>query len=84
MGKTNWKELDALSEKEILKRAKSDPDAMPTTRAFWKNAKVQFPQGKQAISLRIDTDILEFFKKSGKGYQSRINAVLRSFAEVHK
>ena len=38
---------------------------------------------KQAVSLRLDADILEFFRKTGKGYQTRINAVLRSFVEAH-
>ncbi|NJK73178.1 MAG: BrnA antitoxin family protein [Microcoleus sp. SU_5_6] len=36
---------------------------------------------KQAISLRVDRDVLEWFKNQGKGYQSLMNAVLRSYAE---
>lgn len=48
---------------------------------FWKNAKVVFPQPKKTVTIRIDTDVLDWFKKEGKGYQSRINAVLRSFKE---
>jgi uncharacterized protein (DUF4415 family) len=37
------------------------------------------PQVKKAISIRIDPDVLEFFRRTGKGYQSRMNAVLRAF-----
>jgi uncharacterized protein (DUF4415 family) len=48
---------------------------------FWKNAKVVFPQSKKAVTIRIDSDVLDWFKGKGKGYQSRMNAVLRSYME---
>ena len=48
---------------------------------FWKNAKVVFPPPKKAVTLRVDIDVLDWFKKGGKGYQSRMNAVLRSYME---
>jgi len=48
---------------------------------FWANARVVHPQPKQAVSIRLDADVLAFFKSQGKGYQSRINAVLRSYVE---
>ena len=52
---------------------------------FWKNSRVVMPgKGKTHTGLRIDTDILEWFKSSGKGYQTRINAILRSYYEAHK
>ena len=41
-------------------------------------------ENKQQITLRLDADVLKFFKKTGKRYQSRINAVLREYVEVHK
>ena len=56
-------------------------DIPETTSAFWADAKVLEPVGKTAISIRIDDDVLEFFRKQGKGYQSKINAVLRSYKE---
>ena len=40
--------------------------------------------GKKAIALRLDTDVLEWMKAQGKGYQSRINAILRAYYEAHK
>ena len=52
--------------------------------AFWKRAKLVMPMPKQAISIRLDTDVLEFFKDEGPGYQSRINAVLRSYMDAKK
>lgn len=48
---------------------------------FWERAKVVKPTSKKAISLRVDLDVLEWFKSQGKGYQSLMNAVLRSYVE---
>ena len=41
-------------------------------------------QNKQQITLRLDTDVLNFFKRTGERYQSRINAVLREYVEAHR
>jgi len=46
---------------------------------FWDHADVVEPTAKQPISLRVDEDVLEWFKAQGPRYQSRMNAVLRSF-----
>lgn len=45
----------------------------------WDSASVGMPQPKAVLNMRIDRDVLEYFHKMGKGYQSRINAVLRSY-----
>ncbi len=42
-------------------------------------AQVEEPRGKKAVSIRLDEDVLEFFKGEGKGYQTRMNAVLRAY-----
>lgn len=52
--------------------------------AFLNSVEMQYSPGKKAISLRIDTDVLEWLKAQGKGYQSRINAVLRAYYEAHQ
>lgn len=52
--------------------------------AVWMKAAAQLPHTKQQITLRLDAEVLEFFKQTGKRYQSRINAVLRSYVEAHK
>ncbi|GBU15179.1 hypothetical protein AwPolaro_05570 [Polaromonas sp.] len=51
--------------------------------AVWVKA-VDFPHAKKLISLRIDEDVIEFFKHTGTRYQTRINAVLRSYVTAHK
>ncbi|HEX4293851.1 MAG TPA: BrnA antitoxin family protein [Rhizomicrobium sp.] len=60
----------------------SDPDAQPTSKAFWKDAKVIWPQSKLLTSFRIDPDVLAWFKAQGKGYQTRMNAVLRAYVKA--
>lgn len=50
---------------------------------FWKNMKPVYPKQKKAISIRLDQDIIDFFKLDGKGYQSKINNILRSYVEAH-
>lgn len=58
------------------------PEAEPLGRGFWKNAKVVMPRTKKAVSLRVDADVLDWFKAQGPGHLSRMNAVLRSFVEA--
>lgn len=58
-------------------------DSPATTKSFWKDAEVFMPQHKIHISLRLDEDIVEYFKQNGAGYQSRINAVLKAYVNAH-
>jgi uncharacterized protein (DUF4415 family) len=55
-------------------------------RAFWENARVVMPgeSPKVPISMRLDPEVLAWFKQSGKGYLSRMNAVLRAYVEAQK
>jgi uncharacterized protein (DUF4415 family) len=50
----------------------------------WATTELPIPRSKTHTNLRIDADVLEFFRKGGKGYQTRINAVLRSYVEQMK
>ena len=50
---------------------------------FWLNAKPVYPKQKKAISIRLDQDIIDYFKSDGRGYQSKINNVLRTYLEAH-
>jgi uncharacterized protein (DUF4415 family) len=60
----------------------SDAPYLPD--AVWMKAAAQLPHTKRQITLRIDAEVLEFFKHTGSRYQSRMNAVLRSYVEAHK
>lgn len=79
-GKTDWAAVDALTDKEIEEAVRNDPDAVPLD-VDWSEAVLVIPPKKKAISIRLDEDVLDYFKKEGVGYQRRMNAVLRSFMQ---
>lgn len=79
MTEAEWQRFANLTDDEI-----DTSDIPELDETFWKNARVVYPQPKQAISIRIDEDVLEWLKKQGKGYQSRINAILRSYMQAQK
>jgi uncharacterized protein (DUF4415 family) len=60
------------------------PEAESLGAEFWKSARVVEPKGKTSVHLRLDNDVVEWFRKSGKGHLTRMNAVLRAYVEAHK
>lgn len=76
--KSDLKRLDMMADQDI-----DYTDVPETDEDFWKNAKVMLPKNKRQITLRIDDDIIEWFQKKGKGYQTKINAILRSYVDAH-
>jgi uncharacterized protein (DUF4415 family) len=82
-GKTDWAAVDALTDEEIEAAIRNDPDAVPID-FDWSEAVLVVPPKKKAISIRMDDDVLDFFKKQGPGYQRRINAVLRSYMQARR
>jgi uncharacterized protein (DUF4415 family) len=83
-GQTNWERIDRLTDAEIEASIAADPDAAPIVdKAWFEGATLVLPEPKQAVSLRIDSDVLRWFRDSGPGYQSRMNAVLREYASAH-
>ena len=79
-GKTDWTRFDALTDEDFAKAVASDPDTVPSE-VDWSDALLVLPAKKKAISIRIDEDVLDFFKREGEGYQRRINTVLRSYMQ---
>ena len=75
---TNWDRLRAMTDAEIHAAAANDPDAQPTDEAFWKDARVVMPTRKETVTMRLDADLLEWFRRE-RGYQTRINAILRAY-----
>ena len=66
-------------------RTRADAPARSVDDDFWRNARVVMPPpGKTSVHLRLDADVLEWFRGQGRGHLSRMNAVLRSFMEAHK
>lgn len=80
--RSDWKRLRSLSGRQIRRAIESDPEARPTDAEFWKNARVVMPAAKGTITIRLDADLLEWLRKQ-KGYQTRINAVLRAYMDAN-
>jgi uncharacterized protein (DUF4415 family) len=80
---TDWKRVRALTDKDIRSGIAADPEARATDVNFWKKAKVVLPQPKRTVTIRLDADLLGWLRTQ-KGYQTRINAVLRTYMEAEK
>jgi uncharacterized protein (DUF4415 family) len=80
-GKTDWERVKSMSEEEIQRGAEADPDSPPWTEEELANARLVLPSGgpKVPVSIRLDPEIVDYFKEQGSGYQSRINAVLLAY-----
>jgi uncharacterized protein (DUF4415 family) len=76
-GRADLARLRRVSEAEIHRTAPEELADLPSE--FWATAVLVNPRPKQPISLRVDRDVLAYFKRQGPRYQSRINAVLRSY-----
>ena len=79
-GKTDWKRLAAPTDREIEEAIASDPDAAPLLDEEWfRTAKLVMPERKVPVSMRIDREVLDWFRQTGRGYLSRMHAVLRAY-----
>jgi uncharacterized protein (DUF4415 family) len=76
--KTDWEKLRSMSAQQIRRAVESDPDIRPTDSAFWKTAKVVLPCRKEVVTIRLDADLLDWLRRE-RGYQTRVNAVLRAY-----
>lgn len=72
-------ELAAMKDEDI-----DFSDIPELDEEFWKNAKVVETDGTTSVTLRVKTPVLNAFKASGKGYQTRMNAVLESYVRSMK
>lgn len=77
--RTDWKRLRAMKDQNI-----DFSDIPPQDHHFFENATLRLPEPKSIVTIRLDPDILKWFKKQGKRYQTRINAVLRMYVEAHR
>ena len=77
-----------MTDREIEKAVREDPDAAPILDAHWfRNAKLVMPPERKrrtSISLRVESEVLDWFKAQGGQYQSRMHAVLKAFVEAHQ
>lgn len=85
-GKTDWGRVKRMSEEEIERGAAEDADNPPWTDAELHAARLVLPSEgpKVPVSIRLDSEVLDYFKEQGAGYQSRINAVLLAYVRSHR
>ena len=76
---TDWKKLRRMKDSQI-----DYSDIPPINFEELGEGQLQLPIAKSPLSIRIDQDVVAFFKKGGRGYQSRMNAVLRSYMHHFK
>jgi len=72
-----------MSAARIRRGIASEPDVHPTDEEFWKDAKVVWPTRKTIVTMRLDADLLAWFRQQ-RGYQTRINAILRAYMKAHE
>jgi uncharacterized protein (DUF4415 family) len=80
---TDYARLDALSAAEVEHVAENDSEGLPMSDEEWARAEIRQPV-KIPVGLKLDDDILNWFKSQGRGYQTRINAVLRRYVEARR
>jgi uncharacterized protein (DUF4415 family) len=80
--RTDRARVNRWTAADIERMSASDPDHPPLDDAFWKGVE-KIPR-KEAISIKLDKDVLSFFRKQGRGYQTRINAVLRRYIQAQR
>jgi uncharacterized protein (DUF4415 family) len=79
--KSDYARANSMTDAEIEAAIASDPDEAGIV---WSDEWIKGsppPPSREAISLRVDPDVLAYFRKDGPGYQTRINAVLRAYME---
>jgi uncharacterized protein (DUF4415 family) len=76
--RTDWKRIDALRDSDI------DFSEIPELGPDFFARAIIWPGPKKQITLRIDPDVLTFFRKQGRGYQTVINGILRKYMEARK
>jgi uncharacterized protein (DUF4415 family) len=80
--RTDWARLKAMSEAEIDAAAKADHDNPPLDARFFATAQPIAVPRKRRVTMMLDQDVIDYFAREGRGYQTRINAVLRRYMEA--
>ena len=80
---SDWARVDATTEQELERAIAADPDA-DIPNLDWTKARLVLPQRKQSVHLRIDPDVLYWFRRQGPGYLTRMNAVLKTYYQAHR
>ena len=77
--RTDWQRIRNMTEEDLEAAIASDPDWKDVPKDWYLNAIPVDPEPKKLLSLRLDSDIIAWFRQQGPGYQTRMNAVLRAY-----
>ena len=83
-GQTDWARVDRMTEADLGNAIAADPDDPVNDPSYWETTAPVWPRRKEQVTVRLDADMLNWFRKQGRGYQTRINAVLRGFYEARR
>jgi uncharacterized protein (DUF4415 family) len=78
--KSDWAAVEATTNAKIERQAKADSGTLP--KGWEKSVSLGIPGPKRGVYLRLDPDVIDWFKTHGAGYQTRINSVLRAFVHA--
>jgi uncharacterized protein (DUF4415 family) len=83
--RTDWERLEKMSDEDIEEEVAEDEDQELLPAEWFQAATLIGPAaGKKRITIRLDEDVIDFFKGQGEGYQTRINKVLRAYVLMRK
>ena len=80
--RSDWDAAERMPQAEVERLAEAEDGPLPEGRES--TVEIGLPARKQAVHMRLDADVLEWFRSHGPGYQTRINAVLRSFVQARR
>ncbi len=84
LSRTDMARLRRMTKADLEKSIREDPDWSRVPKDWHLKAEAVMPVRKRLVSVRLDEDVIDWFKGQGAGYQTRMNAVLRSFMNEEK
>ena len=81
---TDWARVNGFSDADIERMAKADKENPASKADDWADAMVGLPPLKTPVNAQFDVDVVDWFRSQGRGYQTRMNAVLRRYMETHR
>lgn len=82
--RTDIARIKAMSDEDVEQAVAGDPDWENVPDDWYERAEAVMPRPKVPVSIRLDADLIEHFRSSGRGWQTRINAILRAYTEAKK
>lgn len=82
--RTDVARIESMSDEDVERAAASDPDWEGVPDDWHEQAEAVMPRPKVPVSIRLDADLIEHFRSTGRGWQTRINAILRAYKDARK